>query len=61
MTLFDAAPGKKSVDAKEEKIGTNTEKSFDANAMFRLGRNAEQDVGDASTQKDEHSVKAKTE
>eukprot|EP00973_Karenia_brevis_P055795 7760618-Karenia_brevis.AAC.1 len=30
MTLFDAAPGKKNVDAKEEEIGTNTEKSFDA-------------------------------
>eukprot|EP00973_Karenia_brevis_P027685 3816163-Karenia_brevis.AAC.1 len=36
MTLFDAAPGEKNVDAKEEKIGTKTEKSFEAKAMFRL-------------------------
>eukprot|EP00973_Karenia_brevis_P046626 6467807-Karenia_brevis.AAC.1 len=56
MTLFDAAPGKKKVDAKEEKNGTTKKNNFDAikevvvlegdqvetNAMFRLGRNAEQ-------------------
>eukprot|EP00973_Karenia_brevis_P050978 7079542-Karenia_brevis.AAC.1 len=60
MTLFDAASGKKSVDAKEEKIATNTEKSFEANAMFRIVKSAEQDAEEVSTQKDEQSVTAKT-